>query len=72
MAKSERIEGSWSRVDAACASREQLYVVEDTILYRLAATGAFEPLTNRWRPRAMAALGDALYIFDGDDTLYRA
>lgn len=71
MAKSERVEGSWTRVAAVCASREQLYVVEDSLLYRLATTGAFEPLGNRWHPRSMAALGDALYIFDGDDTLYR-
>ncbi len=72
MATSARVEGNWQRVDSACASRTHLYVIEDTILYRVAPSGESEPLTNRWRPRAMTAFGDSLYIFEDDDHLYRA
>lgn len=71
MGSFERMEGNWARVEAVAASREQLFVVDNTILYRVAQTGAYEPLTNRWHPRAMAALGDALYLFATDDNLYK-
>lgn len=70
--ESECLEGNWLRVQAACAGREHLFIVQDTILYRLPRIGAAEPLSDRWHPRAMTAFGDALFAVENGDRLYRA
>lgn len=70
--QSECLEGTWARVEGACAGREHMFIVSDTILYRLPLIGAATELSDRWHPRAMTAFGESLFVIEEGDRLYRA
>ena len=69
--ESTQLDGDWRNTTHLCSVGGKTFIFDNGIFYVVDAEGGYEELSNDWRPGAVVATHDAIYVFDERGPLYK-
>ena len=66
-----QLDGDWRKTTHLCTVGGKVFAFDNGIFYSVNSDGGYEELSNDWRPNAVVAANDAIYVFDERGTLYK-